>query len=134
MLGFPLLLEITFQRVLQCPSSGHLLKYRATYGNLLLIEKEDRQVSIPQQSGNIILLSVQICTNKYFIIYCFQSVFGMTENTAVSFQSMYEETQEQVTETVGHVQDHIEVQVKKHINNNYSNNKNNNCYTDFPLS
>ncbi|XP_059609390.1 medium-chain acyl-CoA ligase ACSF2, mitochondrial-like [Phlebotomus argentipes] len=40
-----------------------------------------------------------------------KTVFGMTENTAVSFNTLYEDTDEQILETVGHVQDHIEVKV-----------------------
>ncbi|GAB0099946.1 acyl-CoA synthetase family member 2, mitochondrial-like [Sergentomyia squamirostris] len=40
-----------------------------------------------------------------------KSMFGMTENTAVSFISLYDDTDEQILETVGHVQDNIEVKV-----------------------
>ncbi|XP_058056949.1 medium-chain acyl-CoA ligase ACSF2, mitochondrial [Anopheles bellator] len=40
-----------------------------------------------------------------------KTVFGMTETTAVIFQSLHEETPEDVQETVGHVTDHYEAKV-----------------------
>lgn len=40
-----------------------------------------------------------------------KTVFGMTETSAVIFQSMQEETKDNVLHTVGHVQDHVEVKV-----------------------
>lgn len=40
-----------------------------------------------------------------------KTVFGMTEVSAVIFQSLFDETESQVLNTVGHVQEHIEVKV-----------------------
>lgn len=40
-----------------------------------------------------------------------KTVFGMTETTAVIFQSMYDETMEQMANTVGHIQEHVEAKV-----------------------
>lgn len=41
----------------------------------------------------------------------FQSVYGLSETTAVVFQSMFDDDEYRSTSTVGHVQDHIEVKV-----------------------
>lgn len=40
-----------------------------------------------------------------------KTVFGMTETTAVIFQSLFEESPEDVQQTVGHVTDHYEAKV-----------------------
>lgn len=40
-----------------------------------------------------------------------KTVFGMTELSAVIFQSMYEETIQQMAETVGYIQEHVEAKV-----------------------
>ncbi|KFB41496.1 AGAP008557-PA-like protein [Anopheles sinensis] len=40
-----------------------------------------------------------------------KTVFGMTETTAVIFQSLFEESPEDVQQTVGHVMDHYEAKV-----------------------
>lgn len=40
-----------------------------------------------------------------------KNMFGMTELSAVIFQSMQDETMEQMTQTVGHIQEHVEAKV-----------------------
>lgn len=48
---------------------------------------------------------------KNFNVKKVKSMFGMTETSAVIFQSMYDETMEQMTSTVGMIQEHVEAKV-----------------------
>jgi len=48
---------------------------------------------------------------EYLGIEKVKSVFGMTETTAVTFQSVHDEDTDRVLNYVGHVQDHIEAKV-----------------------
>lgn len=41
----------------------------------------------------------------------FQSVYGLTETTAVVFQSLKDDDEEHSTSTVGYVGDHLEVKI-----------------------
>lgn len=80
--------------------------------------KKQREVNAALDSLKMAVTGGAICSPQLFLdmknvlkLQEVRTVFGLTETTAVIFQSRPGDTMEQVLNTVGHVQDNIEVKV-----------------------
>lgn len=79
---------------------------------------KQRELGVTVDSPEIVVTGGAPCTPELFReikrnlnAKKVKTVFGMTELTAVIFQSMYEESVDQMTETVGYIQEHVEAKV-----------------------
>ena len=82
-----------------------------------LIAKQ-KELNIDIDSAKIAVTGGASCSPQLFTnmletlgVEKIKTVYGMTEASAVFFQSLYFENKHQVLETVGHLQDHIEAKV-----------------------
>lgn len=82
-----------------------------------LINKQ-KELSLPIETAKYAVTGGAACSPQLFEniknvlgLKKVKTVFGMTETTAVTFQSTTEETKDNVLHTVGHVQDHVEAKV-----------------------
>lgn len=79
---------------------------------------KQRELGVTVDSPEIVVTGGAPCTPELFRdikrnlrAEKVKTVFGMTELSAVIFQSMYDETADQMTETVGYIQEHVEAKV-----------------------
>ncbi|RZC39358.1 acyl-CoA synthetase family member 2, mitochondrial, partial [Asbolus verrucosus] len=82
----------------------------------LVQKQEERQENI---SPEIAVAGGALCAPQLFkkMLNVLKSVYGLTETTAVVFQSLPTENEDKATTTVGHVSEHMEVKVIDKDNN-----------------
>ncbi|XP_067626068.1 medium-chain acyl-CoA ligase ACSF2, mitochondrial [Eurosta solidaginis] len=80
--------------------------------------KQQRKLKLPLKTAKMAITGGAPCSPQLFLdiknvlgLEHVRTVFGMTETTAVIFQSRSGDCMEQILNTVGHVQDHIEAKV-----------------------
>lgn len=80
--------------------------------------KKQNELKMPIETLKMAVTGGAPCSPKLFLdmqnvlkVKEVRNMFGLTETTAVIFQSRPGETKEQVLNTVGHIQDHIEAKV-----------------------
>ncbi|XP_055919431.1 medium-chain acyl-CoA ligase ACSF2, mitochondrial [Eupeodes corollae] len=80
--------------------------------------KKQRELQLPIKTADIAVTGGALCSPQLFKdiknvlgLKKVNSVFGMTELTAVCFQSMIGDDEDKILNTVGHLQDHLEAKV-----------------------
>ncbi|XP_039951677.1 medium-chain acyl-CoA ligase ACSF2, mitochondrial-like [Bactrocera tryoni] len=80
--------------------------------------KKQRELNLPLKTAKMAITGGAPCSPQLFLdiknvlgLEHVRTVFGMTETTAVIFQSRPDDSMEQILNTVGHLQDHVEAKV-----------------------
>ncbi|XP_017467586.1 PREDICTED: acyl-CoA synthetase family member 2, mitochondrial-like [Rhagoletis zephyria] len=80
--------------------------------------KKQRELQLPLKTAKMAVTGGAPCSPQLFLdiknvlgLEHVRTVFGMTESTAVIFQSRPGDSMEQILNTVGHLQDHVEAKV-----------------------
>nr|XP_036225303.1 medium-chain acyl-CoA ligase ACSF2, mitochondrial-like [Bactrocera oleae] len=80
--------------------------------------KKQRELNLPLKTAKMAITGGAACSPQLFLdiknvlgLEHVRTVFGMTETTAVIFQSRAVDSMEQILNTVGHLQDHVEAKV-----------------------